>query len=67
MIDHFFVVWNPGRGLPRFRHDSHEAAKTEAKRLARQHPGEEFYVLAATGRAMLKDPVDWDDCDEIPF
>lgn len=63
----FFVVWNPSHGLPRYQHDTHDAAKEEAHRLARQHPGQTLYVMVATGKAELADPVKWTPSDEIPF
>lgn len=43
----FYVVWCPTTGAPRVRHDSLEKADAEAKRLARQNPLHEFFVLAA--------------------
>ena len=58
-IEKFFVVWSPGRGVPVVRHPSFNVAKDEARRLAKQQPGDEFFVLAAIGRAQLPDPVDW--------
>lgn len=43
----FFLVWNPSRGAPTVKQDSYAIAEAEAKRLARQAPGEKFFVLAA--------------------
>lgn len=43
----FWVVWNPSRGLPQFRHNTQAAAEAEADRLAAKHPGDEFIVLRA--------------------
>jgi hypothetical protein len=55
--DTFFVVWNPERGLPRFKHDNYQAAVTEAKRLARETPDEPFYVLASCVAIEAKSPI----------
>lgn len=52
----FFCVWNRARGIPTVRHSTPEAANSEATRLARLHPGEEFFVLEAT-RKVVKDDV----------
>jgi hypothetical protein len=43
--DGFYLVWNPARGIPTFKHWTYEDATTEAERLANKHPGEHFYVL----------------------
>ena len=43
----FWLVWRENGGPPTVRHDSHEAALTEAKRLAEKCPGEVFLVLEA--------------------
>lgn len=68
----FWLVWNPSRSSPTFRHYSEECAKTEAARLARKAPGERFYVLEAIG-CVVKQDVLWrgfqqrDADDGIPF
>jgi hypothetical protein len=46
-ISKFWCVWNIARSAPRYQHDSKSAAQDEAKRLARDCPGETFIVLAA--------------------
>lgn len=71
----FYVVWNPTHGNPRYRHMRFDAAKTEAERLAKNHPTQEFYVLKAmslskkieitTERLQAEDDHDLDS--EIPF
>lgn len=71
----FWVVWNPKAGPPTFEHDSASAARAEATRLARQNPGERFYVLAAVGLAHRPEPTVFKalkapagiELDEIPF
>lgn len=71
----FWVVWNPESGPPSFRHRSRNEARSEATRLARQNPGQEFFVLAAIGRAHRPEPTIFQtltppsgvDDDEIPF
>lgn len=47
--ERFWMVWCRGRNAPTYRHSSGESAATEAKRLARQHPSERFYVMKCTG------------------
>ncbi len=50
----FFMVWSPaGLYAPKYRHDTREAAKKEAERLAQACPGQEFYVLGAYSRACI--------------
>lgn len=46
-IAKFWMVWNPTRRPPSFRHMTKTAARDEAKRLSSQTPGELFIVLAA--------------------
>lgn len=41
----FWVVWNPERRPPMYRHMNEEDAIREAERLARMSPGETFIVL----------------------
>jgi len=48
----FWLVWNPGRRIPRFQHDSYNSARQEADRLAGQCPGEHFYVLCPVARCV---------------
>ena len=43
----FWLVWQPESGSPSIRHETKQAAITEAERLARAHAGRRFYVLAA--------------------
>lgn len=47
MRDHqpFFMVYGMGQRQPTVRHKSIGSATREAERLAREHPGIEFYVL----------------------
>jgi hypothetical protein len=41
----FWLVWCPSAGPPNKQHGSRAGAHQEAERLARQSPGERFYVL----------------------
>lgn len=69
MAAKFWIVWSPqGARPPSFRHITLAAATTEAKRLAEEHPGHEFFALEAVGRAQ-KVTVQWTDLNEaeIPF
>lgn len=66
----FRVFWMVlGDSTPNYRHMSEASAKTEAERLARAHPGKEFYVLCAIGKCVKSD-IAWSDPtddDAIPF
>ena len=57
----FYLVWNPGNRNPRVRHPNRSLAVMEARRLARENPGQEFVVLES--RAIIKGSVvlseDW--------
>lgn len=48
----FFLVWNPRTSQTRYRHETYQAAKDEAERLARLNNGESFYVLQAVSCSM---------------
>lgn len=45
-VEPFWIVWCPSGQNPQARHRSFEKAAAEALRLARVHPGLEFYPLA---------------------
>ena len=70
MGNHGFLVWNPSASHPRVVHDTFESAQREAERLADQHRGQRFYVLAPLGyfEHPAPRPV-WRECDDprIPF
>jgi hypothetical protein len=64
-----------GEGMPCYRHQSKQAARDEAERLARLNPGEEFTVLEAV-ETVVKSDVKWEPNeiissplirDQIPF
>jgi len=59
MPEKYWIIWNPERGLPKFRHPSFEFAKVEAKRLALLHPGQEFHVLESQGFMKASEPCQW--------
>ena len=59
MPEKFWIIWNPERGLPKYRHTSLEFAKVEAKRLALLHPGQEFHVLESLGFMKASEPCQW--------
>ena len=56
-IEGFFLVWDGTVDPPQRRHPNLDAAMTEAHRLAKKHPGREFWVLASTGHMVVPDPV----------
>jgi hypothetical protein len=77
-IEKFWMVWNPERSAPRFRHQSKGDACAEAARLSRRAPGEMFFVLAAVDAVtsplsapqsvkLVKPRPSRDLDDEIPF
>lgn len=43
----YWVVWSPGHGEPRVKHDDCQAARNEAMRLAEENPGQRFIVMRA--------------------
>lgn len=43
----FWMVYGENRGSPTHRHSSFASAEREAQRLARAHPDNRFFVLAA--------------------
>lgn len=51
----FWMVWNPQRNPPSHRHSLKHNAVREAERLARLHPGDEFYVLEAVELRTVND------------
>ena len=63
----FFVVWNPSGGNPRYRHTTERLARHEAIRLARENPGQSFFVLEAKSVSKSVEPVTTVVFDEIPF
>lgn len=66
----FWMVWSPQGNPPRFRHDTFDSARDEAKRLARLDPGRTFIVLCAVRGYVLSRPepeeIRFDD-DDLPF
>jgi len=64
----FWLVWNPTRPWPpKYRHPTEASARTEAQRLATANPGEEFVVLASVATVLVRSPVEWRECGDVPF
>jgi len=63
----FFMVYKDGQGnnAPAAKHYDRLSAEKEAARLARNNPGEMFYILYAFASCTKQDVV-WDS-NEIPF
>jgi hypothetical protein len=59
----FWMVWHEEGDSPRYRHNSKQAALNEASRLAKQAPGEVFFVLKATAGVRAKEP----DVERVKF
>lgn len=53
----FWMVYGSGKAAPTKRHTSKESAMAEANRLAKKHPGTEFFVLKAVRGAMADSPT----------
>lgn len=53
----FWMVWNEQGRLPAVKHTLYQRAVAEAERLARQCPGQRFYVLQATEMRCVNDMV----------
>lgn len=72
MTDIFWMIYGNGQGAPTMKHASRDDAEREAKRLARNNPGVQFYVLQTIAIAEKHDvSFTWlnrRDLDaEIPF
>ena len=73
--EQFYLVWSPqGPTPPRVTHESYGPAACAANDMARQHPGQDFYVLKAlthivkTEVSVTRLKVDGSDPDmAIPF
>lgn len=70
----FWLVWNPSGYPPRYKHDTEASASVEARRLASENPGREFYVLRPTSKVIRADLLVTcfnapppHNCDDIPF
>ena len=65
----FWFVWNPLARIPQYRHPRQADAVSEAERLARQHPGQEFIVLQSvcSRRVAGMEYTDLRPQDECPF
>lgn len=75
----FFMVYGLGQRQPTVRHKTRASASLEAERLARMHPGVEFYVLRTVSVSKKADVITeemspWDRADKamvddesIPF
>lgn len=61
-MQQFYMVWNPATKYTAYKHDDYQMAKTEATRLARNNPGQEFVVLCAVATLCKQDVL----CDEVP-
>jgi hypothetical protein len=62
----FWLVWNEQGHIPTHKHPTEDSARTEAERLARANPGQQFHVLQLLGSCTFTG-VDWSDQDEMPF
>lgn len=68
-LQKFWMVYGLDQGAPTVRHQAEHIATAEAKRLARNNPGIEFYVLQSTHRAVKSDVVleRIEEDEKLPF
>lgn len=52
----FWVVWREHGGSPTYKHFEKRHAQDEARRLAKQCPGSQFFILKATDGVRAEDP-----------
>lgn len=70
----FYMIWNPEGRPPTHKHASFTLAKSEAHRLAKANPGQQFFILNAIGMVEkvetvyhdLEHDVDFNEV-ELPF
>lgn len=60
-----FYVYNTFTRYTNYEHHTLESAKSEAERLAREHPGQCFRVLSVIGEVKSNDVV-WDCLENNP-
>lgn len=69
-MNKFWMVWREGSRTVTYKHETEKSARQEAERLARENPGEKFYVLESSDCCMKYD-VFWasllDKNGDIPF
>jgi hypothetical protein len=65
----FYVVWRIGGEAPTRTHDSYDAAKTEARRLALKCRGEKFAVLKSVSSHVSHEVLDTEHSEDFepPF
>lgn len=52
-----YIVWSPsGETPPKVSYQTHGAAHFAACRMAKQHPGQRFFVIARAGKGAFVDP-----------
>ena len=70
MSDPFYIIWNPkGSAPPKYQHAILGDAEKEARRLAIENPGNDFFVMASHSRSKAIEPieVEYYDIDAVPF
>ena len=64
----FWLVWCPTGRSPQYRHDSELSAESEADRLAKECPGQHFYVLLPVTEIVKTEmTIRRFNRDDIPF
>ena len=66
-MQQFYMVWCNGTAGIRMQHVTKNEATTEAERLARKEPGQEFYVLKAITMSKSLKPVETIQLESLPY
>lgn len=52
-----YIVWSPdGPTPPKVAHQTHQSAHSAAWLMAKTHPGQQFFVMARSGKGARVDP-----------
>lgn len=63
-----YIVWSPnGEAPPKVAHESHNAACHAAWMMAKQYPGQTFYIMRRAGKPALESgaSIDVDAADQV--
>jgi hypothetical protein len=66
-MEKFWMVWNERSNAPAVKHDTLGKAKAEAERLACLNTGKNFVVLESLEVCSVKNPIKWEETNDIPF
>lgn len=64
----FFILWSPtGPTPPRRLHQTKHQAQQVAEKMAREHPGQEFFVMRTVSVTKKVDVITETFDDDLPF